>query len=73
MTMNRKLEIVAGIGGIVAGLATGGLLPLGFAAGGTAVSALALLFRDKPETRRAKVKKAKETLGIQVADEEDPR
>jgi hypothetical protein len=76
MTMNRKLEIVAGIGGIVAGLATGGLLPIGFAAGGTAVSALAMLFRDKPETKETKVRRAKETLGQvgnQKADAEEPK
>jgi hypothetical protein len=72
MTLNRKLEIVAGLGGIVVGLATGGLLPIGFAAGGTAVMALATLFRDKPESRKTKIKRAKQTLG-QIPDDETPR
>lgn len=75
MTTNRKLEIVAGIGGIAVGLATGGILPAAVGVIGTAVSGLALLFREKPEDQPTKLRKAKAVVraaGHQVIDDEIP-
>ena len=75
MTTNRKLEIVAGIGGIAVGLATGGIVPAAVGTIGAAVSSLALLFRDKPETKATKLKRAKATVAShgQATDDEDPK
>lgn len=76
MNTNRKLEIVAGIGGVAVGLATGGVLPLAVGAVGSAVAALAMLFREPPEKAATKLKKAKATVraaGHQVVDDEIPK
>jgi hypothetical protein len=78
MTTNRKLEIVAGIGGVAVGLATAGVLPAAAGAIGAAVSTVAMLFREKPEKQATKIRKAKETLlraavGGQAVDAETPR
>ena len=75
MTTNRKLEIVAGIGGVAVGLASGGIVPAAVGAIGAAVTALAALFHEKPEKAATKLKKAKETVrafGGQVVDGEIP-
>jgi hypothetical protein len=77
LTTNRKLEIVAGLGGIVVGLATGGVLPAAAGAIGAAVASLAMLFREKPEKHAAKLKRAKAIVAAdargQVADAEEPK
>lgn len=77
MTLNRKLEIVAGIGGVAVGLATGGVLPAAAGAIGAAVSSLALLFREAPEKPATKLKRAKAIVAAhargQAVDAEDPK
>jgi hypothetical protein len=76
MTKNKAMKWSAFAGAIITGVAGGlALGPAGALLGGLGAAAVGfpMLFHDAPERRATKVKKAKETLGIQVADSEDPK